>query len=90
MKRSLIALSIFLSSCAATFPVKEAFIVDVTNQVCAKYEIYDLEEIKFRLVAELPLAAKGPCDRLWGVKRQDVNPLLNYIRRAIDEKKRDK
>lgn len=81
-KIGLILSLVAMSSCAATFPAKEAYVADLTNLVCARYQIYDLEEIKFRLLEELPLVKKGPCDRMMGFKRGDVNPVLNYIRKV--------
>jgi hypothetical protein len=74
-----------LIACGSTFPVREAFVVDVTNQVCVKKEIYDLEELQFRTVAEYPLVPKGPCDRLVGFHRNNVTSVLNFIRRKIKE-----
>lgn len=82
MKKTGLTLSfILLTSCAATFPTREAYVADLTNGVCAKYEIYDLEEIEFRRIADLPLLPKGPCDRMMGFKRQDVTKVLNFIRK---------
>lgn len=85
-KTGLILSFIMLASCAAAFPTREAYVADLTNGVCAKYEIYDLEEIKFRHIDDLPLAAKGPCDRMMGFKRKDVTKVLNFIRKHTKTK----
>lgn len=88
MKKTIVFLSLFLfSSCASglnEFPTKRAFVADTTNMVCVEYKIIDSTTIKFQWVKETPLAeAGGPCDRLMGFHRDDVQATLNWVRDVI-------
>lgn len=74
------------SSCESAglrpFPVRELYVVDVTNKVCVRYPIIDAESMTVGDGVELSLSAKGPCDRLTGFKRSDFKAGQNWIRDA--------
>jgi hypothetical protein len=89
MKRTILTLSfVCLGSCAAApFPREMLYVADITNRVCAEYEIVDLSEIKFRLVRELELLPKGPCDRMAGFMVRGFKKVQNWIRDRIKDEK---
>lgn len=74
------------SSCESAgvrpFPIHELYVTDLTNRVCVKYQIIDVEAMTVSDGVELPLSAKGPCDRLTGFKRSDFKAGQNWIRDA--------
>jgi hypothetical protein len=76
-----------LSGCAKVdeFPNLPFYVADVTNQVCAKYILTDRKKIKFYLMEETPLVAKGPCDRMTGFALTDFNTAKSWIRDQIDD-----
>lgn len=85
-KTGLILSLVFISSCAATsFPRENLYIPDLTNHVCAEYEIESLTEITFRWIQDLNLVAGGPCDRMAGWTRKGFKNIQNWARDKIAE-----
>jgi len=79
----------FLITCAATpFPREKVYVADVTNQVCAEYEIIDYESIKVDLVKEYDLLPGGPCDRMVGFNYRGFKKVQNWVRDRIKADKR--
>lgn len=79
---------LFFASCASglrPFPAKYLYVVDVTNQVCAKYRIVDLEKLTVVLESESRLVPKGPCDRAVGFHRNEFKSVQNWVRDTIEE-----
>lgn len=87
MNKTILILSfLFLTTCAhAKFDVERLYVVDLTNGVCAEYEIVDQVNVKVRLRQELPLQKGGPCDRVVGFHRNEFKKVQNYIRDVIKE-----
>lgn len=81
----ILSLICFISCASAPFPKENLYIPDLTNKVCAEYEIVNLEEITFRHKRDLPLVAKGPCDRMAGFARSGFKAVQNWIRDRIKE-----
>lgn len=75
---------ILISSCAAApFPREYLYVADLTNQVCAEYEIVSLTDITFRHKQDLVLRAGGPCDRMAGFTVRGFKNVQNWIRDEI-------
>ena len=87
MSRTFLILScLSLSMCAAApFPKEKIYVVDVTNMVCAEYEIIDLEKITLRPTRELDLLPGGPCDRAVGWSHRGFKKVQNWVRDQIKE-----
>lgn len=85
-KLSLILSCLSLSMCAAApFPKEKVYVVDLANEICAEYEIYNLDQILMRLSRELDLVAGGPCDRMVGFNTRGFKKVQNWIRDQIKE-----
>ena len=84
MKKIFLILSlIFFSSChkgPEDYPVDFLYVVDLSNSVCAKYQIVNKREIKVELKEELALIQGGPCDRLVGHEFHDFKKVQNFLR----------
>lgn len=83
-KIGLILSFLFLTTCAhAQFPATKLYVVDLTNGVCAEYDIVDATNFKVRHKRDLALQKGGPCDRMAGFHRNEFKGVQNYVRDSV-------
>ena len=74
------------SSCPVNipkFPNPPLYVTDLANMVCAEYELVNDHDVLYRWVKDLPLVAKGPCDRMAGFATRGFKRVQNWARDVI-------